>query len=185
MSYDEHELWVVCNILVGDLLYPDYFEIKWDGVPTRIPAGETRVLPRYLADHFASHLADYIMSVAGIMLHDQGLREPILDRILIHKADESDRTYSSNDQGTNEPTAATPDRLAGEHITPSNNQAADLRDSQEGAAVRRADTPVQGLSQTSGGSFPQGEERPRTVRQDDTRTRDEDNQASSDRKQSA
>lgn len=40
----------------------DFFEVRWDGRPHRIKAGETRRMPRYLAVHFAKHLIDYILS---------------------------------------------------------------------------------------------------------------------------
>lgn len=40
----------------------DYFEIRWDGRPHRIKAGETRQMPRYLADHFAKYLIDFILT---------------------------------------------------------------------------------------------------------------------------
>lgn len=39
----------------------DYFEVRWDGRPHRIAPGATRKMPRYLADHFAKHLIDYIL----------------------------------------------------------------------------------------------------------------------------
>lgn len=39
----------------------DFFEVRWDGRPHRIRAGETRNMPRYLADHFAKYLIDYIL----------------------------------------------------------------------------------------------------------------------------
>lgn len=39
----------------------DFFEVRWDGRPHRIPAGKERLMPRYLADHFAKHLIDYIL----------------------------------------------------------------------------------------------------------------------------
>lgn len=40
----------------------DFFEVRWDGRPHRIKPGETRRMPRYLADHFAKYLIDYILS---------------------------------------------------------------------------------------------------------------------------
>jgi hypothetical protein len=39
----------------------DYFEVRWDGRPHRVRAGERRRMPRYLANHFAKHLIDYIL----------------------------------------------------------------------------------------------------------------------------
>lgn len=40
----------------------EYFEVRWDGRPHRIKAGETRRMPRYLADHFAKYLIDFILT---------------------------------------------------------------------------------------------------------------------------
>lgn len=39
----------------------DFFEVRWDGRPHRIKPGETRNMPRYLADHFAKNLIDFIL----------------------------------------------------------------------------------------------------------------------------
>ena len=41
--------------------HKDYFQVKWAGVPHRIAPGETRKMPRFLANHFAKHLADHIL----------------------------------------------------------------------------------------------------------------------------
>lgn len=40
----------------------DFFEVRWDGRPHRIKPGETRRMPRYLADHFAKILIDFILT---------------------------------------------------------------------------------------------------------------------------
>lgn len=40
----------------------DFFEVRWDGRPHRIKPGEIRRMPRYLADHFAKILIDFILT---------------------------------------------------------------------------------------------------------------------------
>lgn len=39
----------------------EYFEVKWGGYSYGIAAGETRTFPRFIAEHFAKHLADQIL----------------------------------------------------------------------------------------------------------------------------
>lgn len=39
----------------------DFFEVRWDGRPHRIKPGQERFFPRYLADHFAKNLIDFIL----------------------------------------------------------------------------------------------------------------------------
>jgi hypothetical protein len=39
----------------------DFFEVRWDGRPHRIKPGQQRFFPRYLADHFAKNLIDFIL----------------------------------------------------------------------------------------------------------------------------
>jgi len=41
--------------------HKDYYQVKWGGNPIRIKPGETRRLPRYVAEHFAKHLANHIL----------------------------------------------------------------------------------------------------------------------------
>lgn len=101
------DLWVVCNICVNDdsidLEYggsrADYFEVRWSGIPLCIPPGDTRIVPEYLADHFAKHVVDYILTRDKRMIHDMRLRDPLIAQIKLRKADESDRRYISNQQG--------------------------------------------------------------------------------------
>lgn len=92
------DLVVVRNILIDDATIDpeyqgsraDYFEVRYDGEPLRIPPGETRVLPRYLAEHFAKHLADYILMREGHMVHDSLLRSPLLSKIILPLTDAKD-----------------------------------------------------------------------------------------------
>lgn len=39
----------------------EYFQVKWDGRPHRIAPGKIRKMPRWLALHFAKHLADHLL----------------------------------------------------------------------------------------------------------------------------
>ena len=39
----------------------DYFQVKWDGSPYRIKPGDTKLLPRYIAEHFAKHLITHLI----------------------------------------------------------------------------------------------------------------------------
>jgi hypothetical protein len=41
--------------------HQDFFQVKWDSYPQRIRPGLTRRMPRYLAEHFAKHLADHVL----------------------------------------------------------------------------------------------------------------------------
>lgn len=62
----QEDMMVVHNILVDDDFFDeennyshkDKFQVRWNGTPWSIRAGEQRVLPRYIANHFAKHLAD-------------------------------------------------------------------------------------------------------------------------------
>lgn len=40
----------------------DFFEVRWDGRPHRIKPGDSRRMPRYLADHFTKGLIDFILT---------------------------------------------------------------------------------------------------------------------------
>jgi len=54
---------VGCNDIDTEYGYrhSDYFQVNWDGKPHRIIPGKTKRMPRYLAEHFAKHLADHIL----------------------------------------------------------------------------------------------------------------------------
>lgn len=103
----QEKLFVVCNILVGDdSIDPiwggsraDYFEVRYDGNPIRIPAGETMVLAEHLANHFAKHLIDHILVSEGKMMHDEAHRQPLKDRIILREAHEVDRSFHSDSSG--------------------------------------------------------------------------------------
>lgn len=63
----------------------DFFEVRWDGRPHRIRAGETRRMPRYLADHFAKHLIDFILIQREKREKVTGLLKNRLERAKLYK----------------------------------------------------------------------------------------------------
>lgn len=42
--------------------HADFFQVKYGGHPFRIKPGESRRMPRYVAEHFAKHLADHMLT---------------------------------------------------------------------------------------------------------------------------
>ncbi len=67
----------------------EYFEVRWDGRPHRIRPGMTRQFPRYLADHFAQHLIDFILTcqeeeekLKGLM-KNRSARKNLYDQIIV------------------------------------------------------------------------------------------------------
>lgn len=63
----------------------EYFEVRWDGRPHRIKAGETRRMPRYLADHFAKYLIDFILLKREEKEKLTGLLKNRLERAKLYK----------------------------------------------------------------------------------------------------
>lgn len=69
----------------------DYFEVRWDGRPHRIEPGKIRLMPRYLGEHFAKHLIDYILTreedkrkvtnLKNNMVRRQGLYNQIVEKV--------------------------------------------------------------------------------------------------------
>lgn len=41
--------------------HSDFFQVRWSNVPHRIKPGESRRMPRYIAEHYAKHLANHIL----------------------------------------------------------------------------------------------------------------------------
>lgn len=58
----------------------DFFEVRWDGRPHRIKPGETRRMPRYLANHFAKYLIDFILTQRETKERVVGLLKNRLER---------------------------------------------------------------------------------------------------------
>lgn len=54
---------VDCDVIDTEENYPhkEYFQVRWSGHPHRIPPGQTRKMPRFLAEHYAKHLADHML----------------------------------------------------------------------------------------------------------------------------
>jgi len=44
-----------------DYNHSDYFQVRWSGHPHRIVPGQTKKMPRFLAEHYAKHLADHVL----------------------------------------------------------------------------------------------------------------------------
>lgn len=53
--------------------HADFFQVKWSGHPHRIRPGETRRMPRYIAEHYAKHLADHMLTKAEVKEQKKGL----------------------------------------------------------------------------------------------------------------
>lgn len=49
--FDKHDEWS----------HSDFFQVKFDGKPYRIAPGKTALLPRFVAEHFAKHLANHLL----------------------------------------------------------------------------------------------------------------------------
>lgn len=128
------ELWVICNILVDDTTddlvygqsYADYFQVNWNGAPFRLAPGESAIVPRYLADHFATHMIDYLMTrdFRG-KLRDQSVVDTLTSQIILRKADEPDRTQPSRDRGDGSSPAATSITQTGSSEPDSNHSLAE------------------------------------------------------------
>lgn len=82
--YDKHEEWN----------HADYFRVKFDGNPYTIAPGKTKLLPRFVAEHFAKHLADHLLQKKETETGRKGLvqspveRPKVLKQILIEVNDE-------------------------------------------------------------------------------------------------
>lgn len=63
----------------------EFFEVRWDGRPHRIKPGETRRMPRYLADHFAKYLIDFILVRREEKEKLTGLLKNRLERAKLYK----------------------------------------------------------------------------------------------------
>lgn len=57
-----------------------YFAVRWGGQEFRIPPGKTRLMPRYVAEHYAKHLADHILAKREVALKKPGLVTSAIER---------------------------------------------------------------------------------------------------------
>ena len=70
--------------VVEEYNHKDYFQCKFSGKPFRIKPGETRRMPRFIAeDHFAKHLADHILTKRGKPINSSSERPRVLKEIII------------------------------------------------------------------------------------------------------
>lgn len=64
----------------GSFNHKDYFEVRYNGTPFRLRPNETRTFPRYLAEHFAKHLADHMLGKMEQQTGRQGLIQSNVER---------------------------------------------------------------------------------------------------------
>jgi hypothetical protein len=57
------------------------FVVSFDKIPHSVEAGQTRIFPRYLADHYAKHLADHILTRQKLSVNDPRERPKIIEEI--------------------------------------------------------------------------------------------------------
>mgnify|MGYP001585984974 FL=1 len=70
--------------VVEEYNHKDYFQCKFSGKPFRIKPGETRRMPRFIAeDHFAKHLADHILQKRNKPINSSTERPRVLKEIII------------------------------------------------------------------------------------------------------
>lgn len=58
------------------------FRVKWGGKWHTILPGQYKFMPRFLAEHYASHLADFVCGLRGVNPSDKRSRAKIIDLIL-------------------------------------------------------------------------------------------------------
>jgi hypothetical protein len=68
--YDKHEEWQ----------HADHFMVKYDGKPYIIEPGKTKHLPRFVAEHFAKHLADHLLQKMEKETGRKGLVQSSVER---------------------------------------------------------------------------------------------------------
>lgn len=68
--FDKHEEWN----------HTEYFQVKFDGKPYRVAPGKTALLPRFVAEHFAKHLADHLLQKKEDETGRRGLVQSPLER---------------------------------------------------------------------------------------------------------
>ena len=60
--------------------HAEFFQVRWSGYPHRIRPGETRLMPRYIAEHYAKHLADHILGLEEKKTGRRGLLQSRIER---------------------------------------------------------------------------------------------------------
>src|SRR3990167_8011700 len=85
---DSSDILIVCNPDVNcddidteeDYPHKDYFQVRWANYPHRVSPGQTRKMPRYLAEHYAKHLADHILTRMEEKTGRKGLMQSSVER---------------------------------------------------------------------------------------------------------
>ncbi len=72
----------------NDFEHAEGFQVRWSGQPFTLKPGETARMPRFLAEHFATHLANHILDKRGIekkraLRNDPIERPKVLKEIII------------------------------------------------------------------------------------------------------
>ena len=65
--------------------HADFFQVKYDGKPYSIAPGQTKHLPRFVAEHFAKHLADHLLQKMELATERKGLVQSPIERPKILK----------------------------------------------------------------------------------------------------
>ncbi len=68
--FDKHEEWN----------HADSFRVKFDGKPYEVAPGKTKLLPRFVAEHFAKHLADHLLQKKEDETGRRGLVQSTVER---------------------------------------------------------------------------------------------------------
>lgn len=68
--FDKHEEWN----------HADFFRVKFDGKPYEVAPGKTKLFPRFVAEHFAKHLADHLLQKKENATNRKGLVQSPVER---------------------------------------------------------------------------------------------------------
>ena len=66
--------------------HKDFFQVRWSGAPHRIIPGQTRRMMRFLAEHFAKHLANHILIKKEEGTGKKGLMQSPVERPKVLKS---------------------------------------------------------------------------------------------------
>lgn len=77
---EEFDVISFTNIDDEDLVPED--NIRWGSKDYYVKAGSTKPYPRFLAEHFAKHLADKMLQKNNQPIRDEGLRAALIKRML-------------------------------------------------------------------------------------------------------
>ena len=60
--------------------HKDFFQVKWSGQPHRILPGQTKLMPRYIAEHYAKYLATHMLGKMEKETGRMGLVQSTVER---------------------------------------------------------------------------------------------------------